>query len=159
VVARATPADKLRIVRLLQDRTEVVAVTRDGTNDARRSPPPTPASRWEGGGTALASEGADLVLTDDAHPTVAAAIEGGRNIGSQRRRAVAFYLGAKLALVAGGYPFSRALGRLWHAQADAWLRPGPPPSRACPVAMRQLPHPMAAGVLLLAGPAVLLSYG
>jgi Ca2+-transporting ATPase len=40
------------------------------------------------------------VLTDDAYPTVTAAIAKGRNITAQLRRAVAFYLGAKLALVA-----------------------------------------------------------
>jgi Ca2+-transporting ATPase len=51
-------------------------------------------------GTDLARETADLVLTDDAFPTIEAAVEGGRTIGSQLRRAVAFYLGAKVALVA-----------------------------------------------------------
>lgn len=39
------------------------------------------------------------VTADDAYPTIAA-VEGGRTIASQLRRAVAFYLGAKLALVA-----------------------------------------------------------
>lgn len=100
VVARATPADKLRIVRALQARGEVVAVTGDGVNDA-------PALAAADVGLALGRRGSDLarqaagvVLTDDAYPTVAAAVESGRNLGAQLRRAVAFYLGAKLALVA-----------------------------------------------------------
>ncbi len=42
---------------------------------------------------------AGLVFTNDAYPTVTAAIAKGRNITAQLRRAVAFYLGAKLALV------------------------------------------------------------
>ncbi len=51
-------------------------------------------------GADLARDAADIVLTDDAYPTVVAAIATGRNISAQLRRAVAFYLGARLALVA-----------------------------------------------------------
>src|SRR6266487_3963290 len=52
-------------------------------------------------GQVLPSGDADagMILTDDADPTVTAAIAKGRNITAQLRRAVAFYLGAKLALV------------------------------------------------------------
>jgi Ca2+-transporting ATPase len=50
-------------------------------------------------GTDLARAAADLILTDDAYPTVLAAVAGGRGLGAQLRRAVAFYLGAKVALV------------------------------------------------------------
>ena len=100
VVARATPALKHRIVQLLQNSGEVVAVTGDGANDA-------PALAAANVGIALGRHGADLaraaaglVLTNDAYPVVTAAIAAGRNITAQLRRAVAFYLGAKLALVA-----------------------------------------------------------
>jgi Ca2+-transporting ATPase len=50
-------------------------------------------------GTDLAREASDLVLVDDAYPTIVRAVEGGRGLASQLRRAVAFYLGAKVALV------------------------------------------------------------
>jgi len=50
-------------------------------------------------GTDLAREAADLVLVDDTYPTIVGAVEGGRGLASQLRRAVAFYLGAKIALV------------------------------------------------------------
>jgi Ca2+-transporting ATPase len=50
-------------------------------------------------GTDLAREASDLVLVDDAYPTIVGAVEGGRGLASQLRRAVAFYLGAKIALV------------------------------------------------------------
>jgi P-type Ca2+ transporter type 2C len=51
-------------------------------------------------GTDLAREASDLVLVDDAYPTIVGAVAGGRGLASQLRRAVAFYLGAKIALVA-----------------------------------------------------------
>ena len=100
VVGRCTPADKLRLVRLLQDRGQVVAVTGDGVNDAPALSAADVGVAMGQRGTQMAREAAGLVLTDDAYPTVAAAVEKGRSIFSQLRRGVSFYLGAKLALVA-----------------------------------------------------------
>lgn len=99
VVARATPTTKHRIVGVLQRRGEIVAVTGDGANDAPALAAADVGIAIGRRGADLARAAADLVLTDDAYPTVTAAIAKGRNITAQLRRAVAFYLGAKLALV------------------------------------------------------------
>lgn len=100
VIARATPTTKHRAVRLMQAQGHVVAVTGDGANDAPALAAADVGIALGKSGTQLAREAAGMVLTDDSYPTVVSAVAKGRNITAQLRRAVAFYLGAKLALVA-----------------------------------------------------------
>jgi Ca2+-transporting ATPase len=156
VIARATPALKHRIVQLLQGRGEIVAVTGDGANDA-------PALAAANVGIALGRRGADLaraaagiILTDDAYPVVTAAIAIGRNITAQLRRAVAFYLGAKLALVtilvaalAAGQPivFRPAHIVLLELFMDLGASVAFVGEPAAPVAMRRPPRPPGTGFL------------
>lgn len=103
VIARALPAHKLRIVRLLKAQGEVVAMTGDGINDA-------PALRAAnigvsvGSGTEVAKEASDLVLIDDSFSVIVAAVEEGRRIMDNLKRIIAFLLStsfSEIILIAG----------------------------------------------------------
>ena len=99
VFARVTPADKLRLVEVLQASGHVVAVTGDGIND-------TPALRRADVGVAMglsgteaAREAAEIVLTNDDFSTIVRAVHEGRRIDENVRKFVAFLLSANLGEV------------------------------------------------------------
>jgi len=78
VVARATPTDKLRVVRAWQQRGALVAVTGDGVNDAPALRQADLGVAMGRGGTDVAREAADLVITDDDFSSIVAGVEEGR---------------------------------------------------------------------------------
>jgi Ca2+-transporting ATPase len=100
VFARVTPEDKLRLVRLLRENGEVVAVTGDGINDAPALKEAHIGVAMGVRGTDVAKETADMVLTDDNFATIETAIKEGRKLYSNLRKGVRYYLACKVALVA-----------------------------------------------------------
>lgn len=97
--ARATPEQKLRIVRLLRESGEVVAVTGDGINDAPALKAADIGIAMGETGTEVARETADMVLTDDSFISVTAGVREGRKIFDNLKKGVSYYLSVKVALV------------------------------------------------------------
>lgn len=100
IFARTTPEHKLRIVRLLREEGEVVAVTGDGINDAPALKEAEIGIAMGIRGTDITKEAADMVLADDNFATVATAVREGRKMYDNLRKGVRFYLACKVALVA-----------------------------------------------------------
>jgi Ca2+-transporting ATPase len=99
VFARITPEHKLRVVRALQAKGEIVAVTGDGVNDAPALREAAIGVAMGERGTDVAREAADIVLADDNLATITAAVRAGRTLYANLRKAIRFYLAVKVALV------------------------------------------------------------
>jgi Ca2+-transporting ATPase len=97
VHARATPEDKLRIVREWKARGAVVAMTGDGVNDAPALREAHIGIAMGRSGTEVTREASDMVLADDNFASIVAAVREGRGIFDNFRKPLVYLLAGNTA--------------------------------------------------------------
>src|SRR4029077_6367627 len=123
VVARVAPEDKIRLVRALQEQSNIVAMTGDGVNDAPALKKADIGVAMGITGTEVSKDAAVMILTDDNFATIVRAIEYGRELYDNLSKYIRFqmaalvgfiatFLGAAVFSIADGIPFS-PLAVLW----------------------------------------------
>jgi Ca2+-transporting ATPase len=123
IIARVAPEDKIRLVSLLQQSGNIVAMTGDGVNDAPALKKADIGVAMGITGTEVSKEAAVMILTDDNFATIVKAVEYGRAIYDNLSKYIRFqmealvgfivsFLGAAILGIAGGIPFA-PLAVLW----------------------------------------------
>jgi cation-transporting ATPase I len=152
VIARSTPAQKVRVVQAFQRLGRTVAMTGDGANDAGAIALADVGIALGKRGTPAARAAADLVVSDDRLETILSAVVEGRAMWASVRQAIGILVGGNIgeigytllgALLTGRSPLSARQLLLVNLLTD--LAP------ALAVALRP-PHPEAASTLLAEGP-------
>jgi len=111
IFARSSPEHKLRLVKALQENGHVVAMTGDGVNDAPALKRADVGTAMGDKGTEVAKEASEMVLADDNFSSISHAVEEGRTVYDNLKKAIIFILptngGEAMAIIA-----AIALGRM-----------------------------------------------
>ena len=99
VIARSTPMVKMRVVKLLKEEKNVVAVTGDGINDAPAIKHADVGIAMGIAGTDVTKEAGDMVLLDDSFSTIIKAVQWGRGIYENFKRFIQFQLTVNVSSV------------------------------------------------------------
>ena len=121
VIARSTPLIKMRVVKVLKEEKNVVAVTGDGINDAPAIKNADVGIAMGIAGTEVTKEASDMVLLDDSFSTIIKAVQWGRGIYENFKRFIQFQLTVNvssvvvvIASILAGFPAPfTALELLW----------------------------------------------
>lgn len=112
IFARTSPEHKLRLVKALQAKREVVAMTGDGVNDAPALKRADVGVAMGISGTEVTKEAAEIVLADDNFASIERAVNEGRGIYDNLRKAIVFILptnGAQALVMFGAVLFGLTL--------------------------------------------------
>lgn len=134
IFARTSPEHKMKIIRALQSRGDVVAMTGDGVNDAPALKKADIGISMGLLGTDVAKEAADMILTDDDFSTILSAIEEGKGIFYNIQNFLTFQLSTSVAalslvLVSTFLGFKNPLNAmqiLWISKSLEWKFPALP---------------------------------
>lgn len=124
VIARVAPEDKVRLVRLLKEKNNVVAMTGDGVNDAPALKTADIGVAMGITGTEVSKEAAVMILTDDNFATIVGAVSYGRTLYDNLLKYLRFQMSTLVAYIAifiGAGLFNIAAGAPLNPLQILWL--------------------------------------